>query len=88
MSNERTVKELIVPGKKIYVFLRDDETGEKFLRTAEEEGFTFGDGTKPSERHYSRVMALHADGTLSFVGAIGMMAFGSGDESIVRVDFA
>ena len=33
-------------------------------------------------------MAVRDDGTISFVGAMGMAAFGADAEGIVRVDFA
>ena len=88
MSNERTVKNLSRLGEKVYVLLRDEETGRAFLRAAQSEGFTFGDGAKPAERHPSRVMALHGNGTVSYVGALGNMAFGAKAEGLLRVDFA
>ncbi len=92
MSEKRTVRELSRLQGRVYVFLKDDLTGERFLRAAEAEGFTFGDGVRPTERHYSQVMAVNADGTLCFVGGAGMTAFGAkaaqvGDCPLVRVDF-
>ena len=60
MSEKRTVTELSRLGGRVYVYLKDDCTGESFLKATEAEGFTFGDGVKPTDRHYSRVMALTA----------------------------
>ena len=88
MSEERTIRGLSGLGEKVYVLLRDEKTGRAFLRAAEAEGFTFGDGVKPLERSYSRVMALHGAGTVGYVGAVGNMAFFAKAEGLVRVDFA
>jgi hypothetical protein len=88
MSEARTISALAGLGEKVYVLLRDDETGMAFLRAAEAEGFTFGDGVKPTLCHYSRVMALHDDGTVGYVGAVGNMAFGAKAAGIVRIDYA
>ena len=92
MSVKRTVRALSRYEGRVYVYLKDHRVGEQFLRAAESEGFTFGDGAKPTERHYAQVMAVvmavRDDGTISFVGAMGMAAFGADAEGIVRVDFA
>ena len=88
MSEERTISALAGLGEKVYVLLRDDETGRAFMRAAEAEGFSFGDGVRPTARPYSRVMALHGDGTVAYVGAVGNMAFGAKAAGLVRVDFA
>ena len=47
----KTIKELASTGERVYVHLKDEETAMSFLRQAESEGFTFGDGMKPTERH-------------------------------------
>ena len=88
----RTIKDLIRDGERTYVYLSDDETGKRFLQNAEKEGFTFGDGVKPTEREYATVMAIGADGTIGYVGAIGFTAFASGAAKIgkdflVRIDY-
>ena len=88
MSEKRTVTELSRLGGRVYVYLKDDCTGESILKATEAEGFTFGDGVKPTDRHYSRVMAVHADGTINYVGAMGMVAFGANADGMVRVDFS
>ena len=88
MSDKRTVRDLSRIQGRVYVYLKDKQTGEQFLRAAQAEGFTFGDGAKPSDRHYSTVMAVKPDGTLHYVGAMGMEAFGAHYDGIVRVDFA
>lgn len=88
MTMQRTVRELSrLPGR-VYVYLKDECTGSAFLSAAENEGFTFSDGAKPTQRHYSRVMAVSSDGTIHYVGAMGMAAFGANAEGLLRVDFA
>lgn len=61
-----------------------------FLKNAEEEGFTFGDGVKPTEREYSDIFSLKHDWTISYVGFIGHMAFRNPDAvagPFVRIDY-
>lgn len=89
----RTLKELVKKNGRVYVYLKDSETGNQFMQQAESEGFTFTDGTKPTERCYAEIMAVNRDITINFVGMNGRIAFGSGAESVngqklLRVDFA
>lgn len=90
----RTIKNLVEQNndKKVYVYLANDEIGNKFMQQAESEGIAFNDGVKPTERNYAEIMAVNNDFTINFVGSVGRMAFGSGTESIgdkklLRVDF-
>lgn len=91
--NNRTIKNLVNDkNSKVYVYLANSEIGNKFLQQAESEGFVFGDNTKPTSRCYAEVMAVNDNLTINFVGANGMIAFGSGTKTItgknfVRVDF-
>ena len=84
----KTIKELANMGERVYVHLKDEETAQRFLRDAEAEGFTFGDGVRPTERHWSDLYAIHQDGTMNFVGAIGHIEYGSGADSVVRIDYS
>ena len=84
----KTIKELANMGERVYVHLKDEETAQRFLRDAEAEGFTFGDGVRPTERHWSDLYAIHQDGTMIFVGAIGHIEYGSGADSVVRIDYS
>lgn len=89
----RTLKELVKKNGRVYVYLKDSETGNQFMQQAESEGFTFIDGTKPAERCYAEIMAVNRDITINFVGMNGRIAFGSGAETVngqklLRVDFA
>ena len=88
----KTIKELASMGERVYVYLKDEQTAQRFLRNAVTEGFTFGDGVKPTDRHWSDLYAIHPDGTLNYVGAIGHIAFGSGTkmmwkEALIRIDY-
>lgn len=89
---ERTLKTLTELLGRVYVYLANDEAGKAFLVQAEAEGIRFGDGAAPTSRPYATVMALNHDGTLSYVGTNGMIAFQAGAETIgreklIRVDY-
>ena len=83
----KTIKELASMGERVYVYLKDEETARGFLCDAEAEGFTFGDGVHPTERHWSDLYVIHPDGTLNFVGTIGRIEYGSGADSCIRIEF-
>lgn len=77
---------------RVYVYLANSDVGEKFLLQAEQEGFTFTDGAKPTERCYAEIMSVNRDITINFVGMNGRIAFGSGaktigNETLIRIDF-
>ena len=84
----RTIKDLLNQERRVYVFLRDSETAERFIRMAEGEGFTYADGAKLSSRKTSDIYALNADLTVNTVGFAGHMAFYAKSGRIARVDFA
>ena len=84
----KTVKELASMGKRVYVYLKNKDVALRFLRNAEAEGFTFGDGVRATERHWSDLYAIHPDGTLNYVGTIGRIEYGSGVDSVVRIDYS
>lgn len=83
----KTIKELASTGERVYVHLKDEETAMSFLRQAESEGFTFGDGVSPTNRHCSDLYAIHSDGTLNYVGSVGRIEYASGADSCVRVEY-
>lgn len=84
----KTIKELASMGEHVYVHLKDEETAQRFLRQAESEGFTFGDGVNPTDRHWSDSYAIHPDGTLNYVGTNGRIHYSSGANGIVRIEYA
>lgn len=87
----RNVTKLSNIDGKVYVYLKDRAIAEKFLLDAEKEGFTFGDGARPSSRPGSNLYAVSKDKTISHVGIAGHMAYQSakmiGDKILVRVDY-
>lgn len=77
---------------KIYVHLPTPEIGKTFMEHAEEEGFTFFDGSKPTSRPNEDFICLNSDHTLSFIGTFGRMAYGSGTsftcgKTLIRVEY-
>ena len=92
MKTKRTITALASQKGRAYIYLANDEIGNWFMQQAETEGFTFGDGVKPTARGYAEIMAVNHNITINFVGANGRIAFGSGikkigDENFIRVDF-
>lgn len=84
----RTIHELAAStDKKVYVILNDAETRQRFIRDAENEGYTFGDGAKVSERTPDQFYAVNKNNTVNFLNGIGRMAFSSGTDTILRVDY-
>ena len=88
----RTIEKLLdLPGR-VYVYLGSKQISRQFLRDAEREGFTYGDGMKPTRRKPDSIMALNHDRTINFVGYIGHMAFQGaekiGDAKLIRVDYS
>ena len=74
------------------MFTGSKKVCREFLTLAENEGFTFGDGVKPTEKHSSDVFVVNYNGTISYVGIVGRTAIGSkvketGSKGIVKVDF-
>lgn len=92
-TKKRTdIKSLSEKRGRVYVYLDDEKTCDRFLKKAEEEGFTFGDGIRPTEKPHSRIIAVNHNRTLNYVGGMGHIAFGSGvkrlgDEKLIRVDY-
>lgn len=84
----KTIKQLASMGERVYVYLKNKDVALRFLRNAEAEGFTFSDGVRPTERHWSDLYAIHPNGTLNYVGVIGHIEYGSGADSVVRIDYS
>ena len=89
---KRTIEELMDLLGRVYVYLEDEETAEEFFARAEEEGFVFGDGEKPSKKQKDCIIAVNKNLTLNYVGFAGHAAFGSGtktvgDKPLIRIDY-
>ena len=83
----RTIRELIKEEKKVYIYLCNKATEDRFISDAEREGITFGDGVKPTERPVDDIMALHDDGTICFLGWAGRMAYHYNKSAAKRIDY-
>ena len=91
MENNRTISALrdILEGR-VWVYLKDERTCQRFYKDAEAEGFRFG-GSRPTDSFVDDIIALHKDKTISHVGFIGHMAFhapGNVDGGMRRIDYA
>lgn len=69
---------------KIYVWMKDAETEQKFVADAESEGYLYGK-IRPSDSPVDNIVALHDNKQLSHVGAVGRMDFQSGGGH--RIDY-
>lgn len=76
---------------RIYVFLSNDHIGKLFMKNAEQEGFTFSDGVKPTARCYDSIIVVNKDMTINYVGFVGRIAFQSckkiGNKKLIRIDY-
>lgn len=76
---------------KIYVYLATEEIGRQFLQDAENEGFTFCDGVKPTERKADCIFAVNDDMTINYVGFVGHIAYQSankiGNKPLIKIDY-
>ena len=92
----RTVGELLLNNGIIYVWFSTQELCRHFLKQAEREGFSFGDGVKPTKRETDDYLAINPDWTLNYIGLMGRMAFagakymgwGKDRQKIIRIDYA
>ena len=87
-----TIRELSKLEGRVFVHLTTAELGTQFMRQAEAEGFTFSDGTKPTEREAGAVMAVNPNGTINYVGSVGRMAYGAkattvGSKPLIRLEY-
>lgn len=88
----KTITEISQLDGRVYVHLATQELALQFLRQAEEEGFTFCDGAKPTSREATEVMAVNPDWTINYVGFAGHVAYHSGAKTVgqkllIRVEF-
>ena len=86
------IKELAEMNGRVYVHFKTVADCTNFLRQAEQEGFTFCDGAKPTSRQCADVMAVNKDMTINYVGTNGRIAYFSGvkkigDERLIRIEY-
>ena len=86
------IKTLVQSTKgRLYIYLDNEDIARRFLSDAENEGFSFCDGVKPTERAADCIYAVNRDLTINYVGFAGHMAFGCasqiGNEQLIKVDY-
>ncbi|MGN0533978.1 MAG: hypothetical protein ACI4IK_06420 [Eubacterium sp.] len=61
------------------------------MQDAENEGFTFCDGIKPTARTPANIMAINRDMTINYVGFVGRIAYQAasniGNKSLTKIDY-
>lgn len=76
---------------RIYVYLATEDICRRFLQDAEDEGFLFGDGVKPTQKPSSDIIAVNRDMTLNYVGFVGHAAYQAadriGEQKLIKVDY-
>ena len=76
---------------RIYVYLATEDISKQFLQDAENEGFTFCDGVKPTERDADIIFAINNDMTINYVGFVGHMAYQVadkiGNQPLIKIDY-
>ncbi len=84
----RTIKQFIKRADKVYFYMKDQETCQRFYQDAEREGITFG-GEKPTIKEITDIVALLPEGEICYVGWAGHMCFHHGGiEGVIRIDYA
>lgn len=92
INNIKTITELSHLNGRVYVHLSTKVLALRFLQQAEEEGFTFSDGARPTSRGAAEVMAVNSNHTINSVGTVGHIAYGSGatqmgSKKLIRVRY-
>lgn len=92
MKTKETIENLLKQKCRVYMYLKDTETAKRFLHDAEVEGYTFGDGVKPTCRQTDDIFAINEDMTINYVGYNGHLAFrmpkSVEDYILLRVDYS
>lgn len=87
----RTVSNLLSLDGRVYVYLASPNLSALFFKNAENEGFTFGNGKRPTESQPADLFAINADWTINYVGWAGHMAFHHSravvDKPLILVDY-
>ena len=87
-----SIKKLSEMNGRVYVHFANAAQGLDFLRQAEQEGFTFGDGAKPTSRECADIIAVNKDNTINYVGTNGRIAYYGGAkkigaEKLIRIEY-
>ena len=82
----KTIKSILNTNEKVYIKMKSKELCKQFYEKAEREGFSFGDGSKPTSKHTSDLVAVCSDKTLCYVTAIGRVGAQSDAKNIIVYD--
>ena len=67
------------------------DIGKRFLQDAENEGFMFRDGVKPTQREADSIFAINDDMTINYVGFVGHVAYQAadkiGNKPLIKIDY-
>lgn len=89
MSNIKSL--LSAHSGRIYIYLATADIGKQFLKDAENEGFMFRDGVKPTQREADSIFAINDDMTINYVGFIGHVAYQAankiGNKPLIKIDY-
>ena len=84
----KSIKELVMKETRtVFVHTPSKAIAKDFLKHAENEGFLFGDGKRPTKKPLDDYYALHQDLTMNYIGYIGRLHWKSGQNNIVRVEY-
>ncbi len=76
---------------RIYIYLATADIGKRFLQDAENEGFMFRDGVKPTQREADSIFAINDDMTINYVGFVGHVAYQAadkiGNKPLIKIDY-
>ena len=76
---------------RIYIYLATTDIGKRFLQDAENEGFMFRDGVKPTQREADSIFAINDDMTINYVGFVGHVAYQAadkiGNKPLIKIDY-
>ena len=78
-------------GKQMVYYLATADIGKRFLQDAENEGFMFRDGVKPTQREADSIFAINDDMTINYVGFVGHVAYQAadriGNKPLIKIDY-
>jgi len=83
----RTIKQFIKRADKVYFYMKDRETCQRFYRDAEKEGITFC-GSTPTSKETTDIVALLPEGEICYVGWAGHMCYHNCTEGVLRINYA
>ncbi len=84
----RLLKDLLKSDSTVWICCESDDSKERFLHQAEEEGFIALSGIKPTELFHHRLYGISDDMTMGYLSnMIWNLTFRSVDDKHVRIDY-